>query len=67
MKHPILLKTTLTAAIALTTMMGIAGCQWSHDDHHDDRDHHDDPHFDDSHHDDAHVDVHADDHSEDNH
>ena len=61
MKHPILLKTTLTAAIALATMMGIAGCQWGHD--HDDRDYHGDPHYhDDSHHDDAHVDVHADEH-----
>jgi len=64
MKHTTLLKTTLTVAIALATMMGIAGCQWGHDDHRDD--HHDDPHFDDQHHDDAHVDVHADvDHSND--
>ena len=61
MKHTLLLKTTLMAAIALVTMMGIAGCQWGHDD----RDYHGDPHYDDQHHDDAHVDVHADDHSDD--
>jgi hypothetical protein len=51
MKKMALLKTTLAAAIALSMMMGLAGCFWGHHDHDDYRDHHDD-----------HGDFHHDDH-----
>ena len=46
MKRMMLLKTTLTASIALASLMAMPGCLWGHDDHHDDTDHRDDHHDD---------------------
>jgi hypothetical protein len=49
-----LLKTTLAALIALTSLMATAGCSSGHDDHNDGWDHHDDPQN-------VHQDIHQDD------
>ena len=62
MKRTTLLKTTLAASIALTSLMAMAGCDVDHDDHHGDWNHRDD------HHDDHQQDVGHDDHPhDDNH